>query len=140
MAQYSRKSWKDTLNKFVLKYRFTPPKITQCVPSYIIFLYKFKTDILAFEENQQKSHRKTLNELDKQQKEKSKQSTDSKRKCKPIHISKNGIVLAKYIHPKNKVSTYYEPNLYIATKVHKKSARIKSNKGEHVRGKVLKVT
>ena len=80
MAQYSRKSWKDTLNKFVLKYRFTPPKITQCVPSYIIFLYKFNTDILAFQENQQKSHRKTLNELDKQQKEKSKQSTDSKRK------------------------------------------------------------
>ena len=98
-------------------------------------MYKFKTDIPAFLEKQQKSHHKTLNRLDKQQKEKSKQYTDNKRNGKLIHISKNDIVLAKDIYSKNKVSTYYETNLYIVTKVYKRSARIKNNKGEHVQGK-----
>ena len=49
-------------------------------------------------------------------------------------------MLAKDIHSKNKVSTYYETNLCIVTKVYKQSARIKNDKGEHVRVKAdLKV-
>ena len=52
-----------------------------------------------------------------------------------INISKNDIVLAKVIHPKNKLSTFYEPNPYIVTKVHKRSAKIKNDRGEYVQAK-----
>ena len=78
--------------------------------------------------------------LDGQQKKKLKQYTDNKRNAKLINISKNDIVLAKDIHPTNKLSTFYEPNPYIVTKVYERSAKIKNDKGEYVWAKAhLKV-
>ena len=44
-------------------------------------------------------------------------------------------MLAKNIYPKKKLSTLYEPNPYIVTKVYKWSIKIKMNKEEHVRTK-----
>ena len=49
-----------------------------------------------------------------------------------IKISTNDIALAKDIHPKIKLSIFYEPNPYIVTKVYKQSAKIKNDKGEYV--------
>ena len=65
-------------------------------------------------------------------KEKSKQYTDNKKNAKLIKISTNDIDLAKGIHPKIKLFIFYEPNPYIVTKVYKRSAKIKNDKGEYV--------
>ena len=134
-SQVQGKIWKDELDKFLLKYRSTPHSVTQCAPSDIVFSNQFKIDILTFQEKQKKNHHKTLTRLDGLKKKKSKQYTDNKRNAKLINISRNDIVLAKDIHPKNKLSTFYEPNPYIVTKVYKQSARIKNDKGEYVRAK-----
>ena len=49
-------------------------------------------------------------------------------------------MLAKDIHPKNKLSTFYEPNLYIVTKVYKRGTKIKNDKEKYVWAKAhLKV-
>ena len=109
----------------------TTPSTVQCE--------RLKIDIPTFQEKQKKNYHKTLTRLDGHKK-KSKQYTDNKRNAKLINISRNGIVLAKDIHPKNKLSTFYEPNPYIVTKVYKRSAKIKNDKGEYVRAKAhLKV-
>ena len=139
-AHVQGKIWKDELDKFLFEYRSTPHSVTQCAPSYIMFSNQFEADILTFQEKQKKNHHKTLTRLDGQKKKKPKQYTDNKRNAKLINISRNGIVLAKDIHPKNKLSTFYEPNPYIVTKVYKRSAKIKNDKGEYVRAKAhLKV-
>ena len=96
-----------------------------------MFSHQFKSDIPTFQEKQKKNYHKTLTRLDGHKK-KSKQYTDNKRNAKLINISRNGIVLAKDIHPKNKLSTFYEPNPQIVTKVYKRSAKIKNDKGEYV--------
>ena len=49
-----------------------------------------------------------------------------------INISSNNFLLAKDIHLKSKLSTFYEPNPYIVTKVYKRRAKIKNDKGEYV--------
>ena len=77
-----------------------------------MFSHKFKTHIPTFHEKQQKNHHKTLTRLDGQQKKKSKEYTDNKRNAKFINISRNDIALAKDIHPKNELSTFYKPNPY----------------------------
>ena len=57
-----------------------------------------------------------------------------------INISRNDIVVANDIHPKNKLSTFYESNPYIVTKVYKQGAKPKSDTGEYVQAKAhLKV-
>ena len=118
-AHVQGKNWKDELDKFLLEYRSTPHSVTQSAPSDIIFSGKFKSGIPTLQEKQQKNYHKTLTRLDGQQKKKSKQYTDNRRNDKLVDISKNDIVLAKDIHPKNKLSTFYEPNLYIVTKLYK---------------------
>ena len=135
-AHIQEKNWKDKFNKFLLQYQRTPHSVTQWMPSNM-FSYEFKTDIPIFQKKQQKNHHKTLPRLDGQHKKKSKQYTDNKRNAKLINISKNDIVLAKDIHPKNKLSTFYELNPCI---VKKRSAKIKNNRGEYVQAKAhLKV-
>ena len=138
-AHIQEKNWKDKFNKFLLQYQRTPHSVTQWMPSNM-FSYEFKTDIPIFQKKQQKNHHKTLPRLDGQHKKKSKQYTDNKRNAKLINISKNDIVLAKDIHPKNKLSTFYELNPCIVKKVYKRSAKIKNNRGEYVQAKAhLKV-
>ena len=117
-AHVQGKISKDELDKFLLEYGSTPHSVTQCAPSDIMFSNQFKTDILTFQEKQKKNHHKTLTRLDGQKKKKSKQYTDNKRNAKLTNISRNDIVLAKDIHPKNKLSTFYERNPYIVTKVY----------------------
>ena len=126
------KNWKDELDEFLLEYHSTPHSVTQCAPSNIMFSHRFKTDIQALQEKQQKNYHKTLTRLDGQRKKKSTQYTDNKRNVKLIKISKNDIVLAKDIHPNNKLSTFYKLNPYIVTKVYKRSAKIKNDKGKYV--------
>ena len=109
----------------------TTPSTVQCE--------RLKIDIPTFQEKQKKNYHKTLTRLDGHKK-KSKQYTDNKRNAKLINISRNYIFLAKDIHPKKKLSNLYELNPYIVTKVYKRSAKIKNDKGEYVRAKAhLKV-
>ena len=97
-----------------------------------MFSYKSKIDIPTFQEKQQKTITKHLyTRLEWQQKKKSKQYSDNKKNAKLIKISTNDIVLAKDIHPKIKLSIFYKPNPYIVTKVYKRSAKIKNDKGEY---------
>ena len=57
-----------------------------------------------------------------------------------INISTNDMVVANDIHPKNKLSTFCEPNSYIVTKVYKQGTKPKSDTGEFVQAKAhLKV-
>ena len=97
-----------------------------------MFSHNFKTDIPKFQEKQKKNHHKALTRLDGQKKKKSKQYTDNKRNTKMINISRNNFLLAKDIHLKSKLSTFYEPNPHIVTKVYKRRAKIKNDKGEYV--------
>ena len=59
-AHVQEKNWKDELDKRLLEYHSTPHSVTQCTSSDIMFSYKFKTEIPAFQDKQYKNDHKTI--------------------------------------------------------------------------------
>lgn len=106
-ARAEGKNWKLTIPVMLLNYRNTPHRMTGRTPSSMLMNREIKTKLpsIASQSTAETQVRKT----DKEEKEKSKEYTDSKRKAKPRNLKVGDKVLVTQKH-KNKFSTKFLPN------------------------------
>ena len=125
--------WRVKLQEFLLFYRSTPHSITGETPAKVLFGRNIRNGIPSIEI--ELSENKSLDLIDKQNKERGKIYTDKKRNAKENYLRRNDLVLLKNLHKQNKLSTEYEYAPYKIIKVYPRSCQIVNEKGKYVRSK-----
>ena len=106
-AQAERKDWKLTIPIMLLNYRNTPHRMAGQTPSSLLMNRKIRTKLPSIP--RQSNDDTDVRKKDKEEKEKGKKYTDSKRKAKTRNLQLGDKVLVTQKH-KNKFSTKFCPD------------------------------
>lgn len=111
ISQATGTDWKKELNKYLLMYRSTPHSTTQKTPAQLLFGRNIRDKVPNIHQPMEVDEETA--DRDKENKEKGKLYADKRRRAKRSSIEKGDRVLVKRMTKTNKLSSNFEPEIYM---------------------------